>query len=643
MIEILAVVLALSNSWTTGGPTGGRITAVAVAPSDPVVVWAGDAAGVFRSADGGATWTNVSGPLVDVDFIAVHPFDPNKAWVAVSSFLSARVYRTTDGGATWIDSTNGLPAVRPSALYVDPRNPDTLYLGSRCGVIGFASINAFLPEPQFHETAGVFKSTNGGASWGPSFAGLGTFGQCIEELSIDPFSPWRLFVTGPFSDVAGQSESYDNARSWERTDTPRPGRAVVFDARFPFTHYGISSRLGSRFLVSQDGGFTWNAVTTNVFTPNIAPTALSMDPERSRIFLGTTQGLYRSGNGGTVWAKTSLQDVNVTALAFGRTLFAGTDEGLVEVTSRGLGAARAVDLHDPTSNVTGLAIDPSDPNVVYAGARTPDGPGPRRGRVYRSGDAGASWERLAGDDDVAKADVITVDAAGTVYALPQTAFASLYRRGRDETSWTVLTIKTAYDVAADPKSAGTVFLATSGSLQRSRDGGATWHDVVKLTLAGHAVIDPGDPRRVYAATPDELLRSDDGGDSWTKLQSYPSDTGTYALAVAPSRGDVLYRVTYERGLPYLERSDDRAATWRRLVLPAGDQYPQTMAVDPRDANSLWVGARLTLYHSTDGGATWQTIVPPFVTANGVTALAVDPRGRLHVVYPQHGVWELSAD
>src|SRR6266542_876467 len=396
--------------WSSSGPTGGIVNAVVVAPSDPAVIWAGNAAGVFRSTDGGATWTNVSGPLVDVEYIAVHPTDANKAWAATGSVQAARLYRTSDG----------LPAIRPSGLFIDPRNPDTLYVGSRCGPIGFASINSTAPAPFFHETAGVFKSADGGATWTPSFAGLSGIAQCVEELSIDPFAPWRLFISGFLVANAGQSESYDNARTWEPTSSPRPGLGVVFDARFPFTHYGIRAKLGPAFLVSQDGGFTWNVVPTNLLGVEIAPTALSMDPERSRIFLGTTIGLFRSGNGGTVWAKTSLQDVRANALDFGgapRALFAGTSEGLYEVLNRGLGAPRPIDLHDGSANVVGLAVDPSEPNIVYASARNI---GSLRNRVFRSTDGGASWERLAGDDDVIKADIAVEDAAHVVLpARPQ--------------------------------------------------------------------------------------------------------------------------------------------------------------------------------------------------------------------------------
>src|SRR5205823_1547299 len=129
-----------------------------------------------------------------------------------------------------------------------------------------------------------------------------------------------LFMKGAYGSSA---ETYDRAQTWESPDGPRPTLAVIFDPRYPFTHYGIST-LGSRFLVSQDGGFTWSPSATR---PPAEPHALSIDPERGRLFLGTSNGVFRSGDGGRVWAKTSVQDVNVSALDFGgtpSTLFAAT-------------------------------------------------------------------------------------------------------------------------------------------------------------------------------------------------------------------------------------------------------------------------------------------------------------------------------
>src|SRR5437660_1564022 len=93
LLSLLLIASTTVAGWSSSGPLGGAVNAVVVAISDPAVVWAGSAAGVFRSIDGGATWSNVSGPLADVGRLVVHPADPNRAW-ALSS--SQGLYRTAD-------------------------------------------------------------------------------------------------------------------------------------------------------------------------------------------------------------------------------------------------------------------------------------------------------------------------------------------------------------------------------------------------------------------------------------------------------------------------------------------------------------------------------------------------------------------
>jgi photosystem II stability/assembly factor-like uncharacterized protein len=645
LILTLVSVTAFAG-WSSSGPTGGSVNTVVVAPSDPAVIWAGDAAGVFRSIDGGTSWTNVSGLLVDVGFLAVDANDPNKAWAAAGWESTARVWRTTDGGATWTESSAGLPPLHPSALYVDPRDADTLYLGSQCGANGYVKQPTFGPS-----TPGVFKSTDGGATWRQLPKPPTPSIPCGEELAIDPFSPWRVFHSGAYDDGARQFESFDGGESWEIGPGPRPTRAIVFDARYPFTHYGITSIYRQNVMVSQDGGFTWSEVSRERLLGPAPPlstdmrlTSLSMDPERSRIFFGTTDGIFRSGNGGSVWASTPLRNVRVNALGFGGTppvLFAATANGLLALANRGLGAPATIDLHDVTANVSGLAVDPSDPSLVFAGVRDSFEAGQIRGRVFRSGDRGASWQRLAGDDDTPKADVISVGADGRVYALRAgvPSFGALYVRGRDDKSWTMTPVPLPYGVAADPKNAGVAFLAQQNVVQRTRDGGLTWQNVASLTNPAVLAIDPSDPRWVYVGDGRALQRSSDGGDTWTTVnQSY-----TGQLIVAPSNGNVLYRSSTARANYHVERSDDRGATWRALALPEVPLSP-AIAVDPRDADSVWVAQDAGLYHSSDGGVTWQSVDQPFLITNGAVRLVFDPSGRiLYAAYPNHGVWQRSVE
>jgi photosystem II stability/assembly factor-like uncharacterized protein len=615
---LLLVATTTLAGWSTHGPTGGAATAVVVAPSDPNTIWAASSAGVFRSVDGGATWSGVGGPIADVRFLAVSAADADKAWAAAG--VHAHIYRTADGGASWTDVTAGLPAsLNPSSFFADPREPDTIYVSNSC-----------VETPRF---AGVFKSADGGATWQPLALPKSGWLNCVSSLAIDPFSPWRMFTEPADYEFGVPMESYDGGATWEyEREGPRPDTAVVFDARFPFTHYGIGQH--HLFVVSQDGGFTWKSVPTAAigdgdlfFRSGRLGTSLAMDPERSRIFLGASDGVFRSGNGGTVFARTALQGVPVNALAFGgtpRALFAATADGLISLQNRGLGAARPVDLGDASTSVQGIAVDP---HFVYASAKG--------GRVYRSGDDGATWQHIAGDSGTDALGVLSAGADGELYGLPFFAAKTLYRRKPGDDAWRITTLANGGFVAADPKTAGTAFLVDGGAVLRTRDGGDTWQKVAELPPPlGHVTIDPSDPRSVYAVGNRQLLRSSDGGDTWTSIAS---DTGG-EIVVAPSNGNVLYRFAAGSAL---QRSDDRGTTWRTILQPV--LAPDSVAVDPRDADSVWIGG-LPLMHSADGGATWQEVQPPFLASFGAAQLRFSKDGVLHVVFAGgHGVWELTTD
>ena len=632
LFALLFIASTSFAGWSSSGPAGGAVNAVVVAPSNPAVIWVGSSGGVFRSTDSGATWSNVSGPLSGVVSLVVHPSDPNKAW-ALSPLVG--LHRTVDGGTTWIDPHREFAGMYEPTLLIDPRNPDTLYAGGGC----IAGI-----EPIFPPVYGLYKSTDGGVTWKRSTAGLFGLSQCMNEVSIDPFSPWRLFAAGPYSDIAGRVESYDGTNTWQHSTGVLPSAGVVFDSRFPFTHYGITERFGSAFLISQDGGFTWSSAATK---PPAQVRSLSIDPERGRLFLGTSNGMFRSGDSGLVWASTQLPDSDVNALDFGGTqpaVFAATNQGLYEVVDRGLGESRPIDLHDIATNILAMDVDPGNPDILYA-ATTDSfyGGTPIHASVSYSTNGGASWQRVPGDIDV-EIGQIAIDAAGTVYAATDFRGSTLYRRRRGEAKWTAVHNNTFLNaVVADPKTAGRVFVSANG-IDRSFDGGDTWQN---LGVRGnYLAIDASDPRWVYAAGEDHLYRSSDGGNTWSDLQPGGFINGTRGIVVAPSNGSVVYRIGANGGSPRPERSHDRGTTWTAATLPGG-VYPSSLAVDPLDENSIWVAVfqyGQGLFHSTDGGAHWTEVKGPVGEHVAASALRFDPRRAvLHVAYPGHGVWELTLE
>ena len=134
-----------------------------------------------------------------------------------------------------------------------------------------------------------------------------------------------------------------------------------------------------------------------------------------------------------------------------------TNQGLYQVNNRGLGESRLIDLHDIAATILAMDLDPSDANVLYASATdSVYGTTPIHGRVYRSTNAGASWERLANDRDI-EFTQIAIDAGGTVYGSSYRA-AGIYRYSVDEAKWTIVR-GNIYGplLVTDPKTPGTLF------------------------------------------------------------------------------------------------------------------------------------------------------------------------------------------
>src|SRR5438876_4039479 len=138
------------NVWTTNGPEGGSISALAVDPQTPTTLYAGTtSAGVFKSTDGGTHWRAVNAGLgaTTVRALAIDPQTPTTVYAAT---WDRGIFKSTDGGANWSATNSGLIdpyGVRVSAIAAmatTPETPTTLYAGT---------------------TQGVFKSTDGGSSW----------------------------------------------------------------------------------------------------------------------------------------------------------------------------------------------------------------------------------------------------------------------------------------------------------------------------------------------------------------------------------------------------------------------------------------------------------------------------------------------
>src|SRR5439155_11015016 len=158
------------NTWTTTGPAGGRVQSLAVDPVTTTIIYAGtDGGGIFRSTNGGASWTAINAGLSNssVSALAVSFASPTTLYAGTDG---GGVFKSTTSGTSW-SATTGLGNPVVNALAIHPGSASILYAGT---------------------AGGVFTSTNGGASWTAASTGLTDL--VVKALAIDPATPTTLYA-----------------------------------------------------------------------------------------------------------------------------------------------------------------------------------------------------------------------------------------------------------------------------------------------------------------------------------------------------------------------------------------------------------------------------------------------------------------
>ncbi len=600
----------------------GSIGAIAVAPSNPRVLYVGTGEadmrsdisqgdGMFRSSDGGATWQAIG--LEDsqqIGRILVHPRDPDLVYVAALGHPygpnpERGVFRTKDGGRSWEkvlgpdDDTGavdlafepGNPAVLYAALWQTRRTPWSIY------------------PPSNGPGSAVFKSVDGGDHW------TRLNGNGLPELhgrvglAVAAGEPQRVYAVVGGDAEAGLYRSDDGGRHWRRTSAdPRvAGRGWYFGRiEVDPTDADRVWALNTIMLRSEDGGSS--------FVPDRGdPTGddfhdLWVDPsDPRRRILGTDQGTIVTVNGGATWSTWLNQPTAqiyrlATDNAFPYNVYgAQQDSGGVRLPSRTTDRSgiTARDFRGITAGGESgmIAPDPGDPEVIFGGRverldlRTrqtrdvdptlafPDlhrrawtlplvfshrQPGVlyfANQRLYRTDDNGDHWTQISPD--------LTRDDPGVPVNLDQ-ATAAL--RPGTGTRFGVI-----YSIAPSRLADHDVWVGTDdGLVWRTRDEGAHWQNVTPAELTPWSKIatleaSPHDPETAYLAVDRHRLddfrpaiyRTHDGGTRWQLVASgIPARDTVNVVREDPVRRGLLFAGT-ERGV---EVSFDDGDHWQSLQL-----------------------------------------------------------------------------
>jgi photosystem II stability/assembly factor-like uncharacterized protein len=612
-------------AWT--GPHFGAIGAIAVAPSDASVVWAGTGEanprndvsygdGVWRSHDGGKHWTHVG--LDDTALISkilVDPVNPKRALVGAlgnpwKDSDARGVYRTVDGGHSWTKTLFVGPASGAADLAWNPKHPRTV----------FAAMWQFRRRPWIATSGGpqdgLYRSRDGGRSWakiqGRGFP-TGLLGRI--GVAIAPNDPRRVYAVVQ-SKLGTVWRSDDGGDSWRKTS----GNTLPEQRPFYFSHLAVDPKNENRVIslsmyltVSKDGGRTWKHLEGYLHPDNHA---IWWSADGRRIIEGNDGGVVLSRNGGTSWGF-------LDRLPIGQVYHVGFDDGNPYTICGGFQDNSSWCAPTTARNGTGLmnrdwftiaggdgmfAIpDPVDPALIWT--NTQDG-------VLGIYDSKA---RQSIDVSPYPRDVFTstTSLARSPYRFnwnaplafsPQDGHVAYFGgnvifkttdRGRH---WTPI----SPDLTRNEKEHQ---LASGGAITLDVSG-AEYYDT---TLA--IAPSPKDAGTIWAGTDDGLVQlTRDGGAHWTAVtpHDWPKygrveaiDASSFAAGTAfvqldrHDLGDVR---------PYAYVTDDYGASWRAIASNLPPNAPvRVVRQDLRDANLLYAGTENGLWVSYDRGARWERV------------------------------------
>jgi hypothetical protein len=337
------IALDSINSWSSNGPDA-LISSLTIDPGNSKIVYAGSRRGVFKSTDGGATWGHIGLSSYLAGALAINPVNPNvlyagtTCWCPVFSPGDRFLFKSTNGGATWSNSSSPVD-FDVSMLVMDPTSPNTLYAGSVVRYWGEGGII-------------LWKSTDGGTTWNEwrtGDIGLASYGFVINPVTPQTlYAPGDLYSNGWVID-SGLFKSIDGGANWSTTGlTKTLVNAVAIDPSNPETLYAgtvgyeEANQTFRGLLKSNDGGASWFAINnglTDLIGAGSVIMAILIDPKNPDIlYAGTSgSGVFRSIDGGAYWQpfNDGLTDLNVTSLAMApdnpNTLYAGTSSGVFKI------------------------------------------------------------------------------------------------------------------------------------------------------------------------------------------------------------------------------------------------------------------------------------------------------------------------
>ncbi len=637
-----------STNWTFAGPsnTGGRITSLAIHPSDAQTIYIGAAAGgIFKTTDGGASWMPIfdNNSSLAIGDITVAASNKNILYAGTGeanggggsvSFDGLGVFKSLDAGVTW-QSIGLEKAGSIGKVAIDPQNPNRAFVGAM----------GYLYEKSADR--GVFRTLNGGQTWQKVLFQTDSTG-CI-DIALNPQNPNIIY-----------------AAMWERMRYPNS------------RNYGGAT---CGIYRSKDGGDTWEKLTSGLPSKDIGRIGLALSPADPSVIygiytdeIGYFKGVFKTSDGGNSWTRFDTGghlnnmfssfgwwfgkivadpiDVN-TVYALGLDVYKTSDGGTNWTT---ISSSIHVDQH-------ALWINPNNPNQLYAG---------NDGGFYTSDNGANSWNFK---DNLPITQFYTCEID---FKNPQ----RLYGGTQDNGTWRTLTGATndwahisggdGFVCLVDPSDNKYVYASSqNGSFYRSTDGGSNFQSGLQgINLSEPrnwktpVILSPNNPSTLYYGS-NRIYRSTDRANSWVAISpdlSKGNTTGNLAygtltaIAVSPKNAQIIYGGT-DDGNAWA--TSDGGTNWTKINNGLPNRWVTNIAADPFDENTAYItfsGYKWRDYQphvlkTSNKGMTWTDIssnlpqapvndfiIDPSFNANNQRAFYAATDFGVYVSYNSGGTW-----
>ncbi len=610
------------------------IGCLAMDPTNPDVVWVGTGEnnsqrsvsfgdGVYKTMDGGTTWKNMGLEKSEhIGMIAIDPRDPNVVYVAAQGPLWSAggdrgLYKTTDGGATWTKVLEISENTGVNEVHMDPRNPDVLYASAYQRRRHVWTLINGGPE------SAIYKSTDAGKTWRkvekglPSDVDLGRIG-----LAVSPADPDVIYaIVEAQRDEGGVFRSTDRGESWEKrsdymSTSPQYYNELTADPKDVDTVYSMDTFLH----VSTDGGATFTMVGEK--HKHVDNHAMWIDPSNTAHWLvGCDGGVYETHSRGATWRFeenlpiTQFYRVSVDNREPFYSLCGGTqDNNTLCGPSRTLNRS-GISNEDWFVTVGGdgyeTVIDPEDSNILYSlwqygGLVRYDRATGETVDIRPQEKPGEPANRWNWDTPL----IISPHSHTRLYVASQ----KVYRSDDRGNSWTEISGDLSRQINRNSLPVmGRVWGMDAVSKNQST---SDYGNVVSLTES------PLVEGLIYAGTDDGLIQvTEDGGKSWRKIdgvQGVPERTYVSRLEASVADPDTVYAAfdNHKMGdfTPYVFVSRDRGRTWSSIRGDLPDrEVVYALAQDDVQPKLLFAGTEFGLYATVDEGAHWVQLKGGFPT------------------------------